>query len=412
MIRYSYLLFIFAIFVYFKSILLLLLPNIFINAIIFLALFTLIFSLTYNNQIRLTSMNLLILTNMFFLSLLIPYSLIIQEIHLKLVFYAYLRILFVLLVFLIAWNIKAKTLYLFMLKLKKIIFIYIVFGMVEVFIPVSIKTSIISWFVLSKSGMEETSLNMYYFKEFGMETMRLGSVAFEPITFGMISALGIYILLKEKSSKAKLFLYLIVNFLTFAKSGIVTTIMLYLSKLFKKYFLPLIILFITMLFIIFVYLFGSIVIELIQSDKSYEYIRVFIVNFATVGNHIIGLVMGLVSAVEAPLLGHGLGTAGFVISNEAIKLGLEGPTILNGNESTIGTLAYQIGYTGLVLLLMIFYKFFDLFRKMKDFISLGIIVGFFIFMLLSESSFAMAIITLFIFSIAYVYRIKNVGELV
>lgn len=406
MLSYARLLNVMIIFTFFKSIFLIVFPGVFINMIIFSILFMIIFSLIWNRNINLTYFNMLLLITFSFLTILIPVSIFVNDIHPKLVLYAYLRILFVLFIFFIATNIKLLTLRKTIAKISKIIYIYMIIGFVEWFIPISFKKNLIEWFVLQKVGGTQTSLNMYYFKDFGPELFRLGSIVFEPITFSMVSAIGIYLLIKKHKNISKIFFYILINFATLAKSGTITLLFIYLSQYFKKYFLPFIYFFSFLIIILFTLYFGNLVIELIDSDKSYSYIKVFITHFATVGNHIVGLVMGIVGGFKAPFIGHGLGTAGYIISNEAIKLGMEGPTILNGNESTVGTLVYQIGFGGLYLIFLIFNHYLRRAKLNKDYTSIGLILGFYIFMMLSESAFAMAIITLFIFSIVYVDRIN------
>ena len=222
-------------------------------------------------------------------------------------------------------------------------------SLIERAVPTAWMETIINRLYLSKGvGTEAAGLPIsYYMMEFGGRVLRVGSIFFEPVTFGLFAALMTVAAfelarvqgLAPKWKKIRL-LFVGCTLLAWVKSGVIIVLLDLLGRDRRVRLLALVGLLLTIVLLPMGFLSSSID----WSDAVY---------------HFAGLVQGLQNAGENPFLGHGLGTAGFQAFNLLSDKGTVGQYFdvanpyRNGNESMIGVIAYQFGYPYLVLFVIL-----------------------------------------------------------
>ena len=247
------------------------------------------------------------------------------------------------------------------------IFLCIVGIFEALLIPVDIRDSIAKYILVAKVG-ENVSLSAYADRLFGFSWSRSGSLTFEPLSLASISVIMLIAevsLFKRKSwiSVGILFLGLVS---AGAKSALVTLITAIGTRLFGLVVLP-------------IYIFSMLALLLLNSEKVVDLFNGIRVDaFESISNHIIGLIMGIYNTFDSPWLGHGLGTAGYINWISAENLGIEGPFkdsdgglrgLLNGNESSLGVITYQMGIPYSIMLITIAMKVFADFLKTRKSLS-------------------------------------------
>lgn len=318
------------------------------------------------------------------------FAIAVRGIHPTLVMFGSLRLILPLMILIILLGLSPRGINAVYSFMNKCFAWFIGISIIEFVLPVDFRLSVAKFFLSSKLGFDG-GMAMYVFREFGGEIARLGSILFEPITFSVISALFCLNMLKS-GERSRAFVGIVMNFLTFGKSGIMILWISISSLLLRRFFVPLAFVFLVIGSYVFMNSYGDMLISFLMSNHTFNDVAPMIQRFSTVGNHMIGLMMGLARAIEFPFLGHGVGTAGFVIATEADKLGIIGPTIFEGNESTIGALAFQLGYVFLVLYMSIYVVFAYKFWDRRDYYMFGMFVGFIAFCFMSESAFSQVVV--------------------
>ncbi|MDD5432281.1 MAG: hypothetical protein PHO70_04760 [Candidatus Omnitrophica bacterium] len=276
----------------------------------------------------------------------------------------------------------------------------IIFAIFEQIIPVDFKMKFLEKFKLFVPvGLDGSS---YLIEDFGIKFFRSGSFFFSPLTLGLFSAellIISFLVPLSRSNKIIIFLSLC---LSFVKSAVIL-IGLFLISIFAKrkvlffYFFLILVLFVC-LFVIF-------------DHSDFSHVDT---TYGSLGCHYSGLVLGAINGFVHPFLGHGTGTAGYLIYSQAVNDGnialfnntfdkvLSSLSTSNGNESFIGIMFYQFGFLFFLLYLwIIFLLSKELFIKNR-FVAFGFVFGFFLIGFFSES-----VITIVLSVVA---NIISVGE--
>lgn len=280
------------------------------------------------------------------------------------------------------------------LFLKKLFFISLpifIFSIIEIFLPIGIIKTIYHSYMTSQGISNipfETSA--YFFYDFNIIYKRLGSIFFEPLTFGIFAAYIYIIGLYLEFNKFSNFIILTTGFISLVKSFYI----LFLCKLVisnkNMYYLFLIGLFFALLLLV-----------LFSYNLSNEELKII---FFTLGNHIYGLISGLLNGIDYPFIGHGLGTAGYLNAinhdeyyykhiNYLFKDNFDGI----GNESGLGIMIYQLGYIFTIVFLLFKFSIIKMLIEMNEYKVVSIFVGNIIVFILSESYY-----TLLLFILPYI----------
>lgn len=273
-------------------------------------------------------------------------------------------------------------------SLSYYLFPFILFAFVEFLTPINIRKQMYLYISYFNTG--EYSIDVaYYLGDTSYKGLRLGSIFFEPLTFAFVSCFyAIYLFETKKKLK---YWVVVSNILSLGKLPIATTLMSISIKFFNK---------IRYFFILFILITTSSLI--FYFAKNFEIIAN---NSPSMGSHFLGLVFGILNSLETPFLGHGFGTAGFSSLLYYEKIGNIGPfknfnsVYLNGNESAVGIIAYQIGFTGLLLYLIFYFGYFNRLLKHKRNMMALVFIGFIFSLFLSESVLSLTVTSiLLIFS--------------
>lgn len=270
--------------------------------------------------------------------------------------------------------------------LQRILVPVIIFALIELMLPLSIRTAMYMFY--SKLSTGDAQLDVaYYLGDSAFTGLRLGSLFFEPLTFGFVSSF--LVIYKITWKKKQVFLSFITNIFSLGKLPVFTTFFALLSKFFGK-------------LSIFYYFLGCLVVAGYFIINGVSIIQ----NNPSMANHLIGLSSGIVNGLEKPLAGHGLGSAGYVALLTYIQSNTTGPfyrdtEFMNGNESGVGIMLYQLGFIISVLyLLFIFFVFLDVYKD-RSRIMAGCVLSYLIALFLSESVLGITVLsTLIIFSYA------------
>jgi hypothetical protein len=291
-----------------------------------------------------------------------------------------------------------------LILLRKVIYFSLplyIFAVFELLLP----TSIIEQIYHLTSNQGSFYLSAYFFWEFGQPIRRLGSLFFEPLTFGVFTAYMVitsYILNKSKFQK---FFYINLGLISLVKSFYVITLFsMLINKKWKLYTS------IVLIGIIFLSLF-LIILEMEQNQIK--------ILFLTLGNHLNGLISGLFNASEHLFFGHGLGTAGY--KNELYNLSTSHSKVTEiniffndpyhgvGNESGLGIMVYQLGYGFTIIYSILHIKIINNLIKYNSYILVGLFIGLFIFFMLSESYYTL-ILYIYPFILYRVIEVKYYEE--
>jgi len=270
--------------------------------------------------------------------------------------------------------------------LQRILIPVIAFAIIELMLPLSIRTSMYMFY--SKLSTGDAQLDVaYYLGDSAFTGLRLGSLFFEPLTFGFVSSF--LVVYKVAWKKKQIIIPFIANIFSLGKLPVFTTFFSIFSKIFGR---------ISFLY----YLLGCVVVAAYFVVNGVSIIQ----NNPSMANHLIGLSSGIVNGLEKPFAGHGLGSAGYVSLLTYIQSDTTGPfyretEFMNGNESGVGIMVYQFGFIiTLLYLLFILFVFLDVYRN-RSRIMAGCVLAYMIALFLSESVLGITVLsTLIIFSYA------------
>lgn len=270
--------------------------------------------------------------------------------------------------------------------LVKIISPMIVVGFIEFLLPIGLRTRIYTFYSLITSGSADLDV-AYYLGDTSFGGLRLGSLFFEPLTFGFVSSF--YVVFLVSKHYKRWFFPLFVNLMTLGKLPVFSTIISFGSKFLRPLSL-------------FYYITAGLVV------LAYFVINAqnILLNNPSMANHIIGLAAGIGNGLEKPLLGHGLGTSGYLIYMIYAKADVIGPfyretEFMNGNESGVGVLFYQLGAILTCMYVFFIIRIFFEVHKKHSRIMAGCVFAYLISLFLSESILGVTVVsTLFIFSYA------------
>ncbi|MEY8216235.1 MAG: hypothetical protein RPR97_17340, partial [Colwellia sp.] len=132
--------------------------------------------------------------------------------------------------------------------------------------------------------------------------------------------------------------------------------------------------------------------------------------YKSLSNHFVGLVSGLDSGFKHLFTGNGLGTSGFLVYlSVEDSLYLTSPfhplsPMLNGNESTFGVIAFQLGAGVLLLHVFVFFKYLSDFVDYKAVGSASLVLFIMVFQVSSESSLTVFVSLVTAISLAWLRK--------
>jgi hypothetical protein len=274
---------------------------------------------------------------------------------------------------------------------------FIVFGFIEFLLPLDIRKQLYMGFSQIVTGEKKIDV-AYYLGDTDYGGLRLGSLFFEPLTFAFVTTfLTIYLFSKKSKAWWGSFL---TNILSLGKLPIATTIISMSSYLFKRMYL--------LYYLLIIAVISSVLVYFVSHAEEIA------VENPSLGSHMLGLAYGLINAQEAPLIGHGFGTAGYVSLVYYKKINEEGPFkrdltgLMNGNESAVGSIAYQTGYLLLFLFLFFFIRYFLRLVKKRQIMMASGVVGYIMSLFLSESVLSITVVSvLLILSQGLIHNNEN-----
>ncbi len=255
--------------------------------------------------------------------------------------------------------------------LKKILFSTIILGFIEFFIPNQIKYLLLSYYNLYVVGNFSIPV-AYYLGDSDISVLRIGSIFFEPLTFSFISGLFFLYLFERKEHWSIIIFALIVHLMTMGKLPIFCTMLSILFFVLRRFSYSMVVLVPIFVFLFFIFVFN---------DRSES--------MPSMANHVNGLFYGLIGASNSPILGNGIGTAGFLIAIASANI-YPNPfagnnPIFNGNESAVGILSFQYGIVFIIFFILVI--FLSILRniKIKNYLFAGYTLGVLIAFFLTES---------------------------
>lgn len=325
---------------------------------------------SHRNDIAKLSLFILI-----YITLLLIKDLFNHDVPIDLIVRNYLQIFFIYFWIFLMFKIPPEILEKITLFVTKIFVYGLFFSCIEFITPSSLKEFLIKaiYGVIPES---------YLSRDISFFPMRLGSFYIEPLLF---SYTIIYLICNNANTKKKTVLYFFIAVVAQTKTSIIGGIAILLGK--KNKYLSIIGLGI---------LFILVVLICVNFDGYFFYYTFDGTIYKSIANHIAGLVFGLDAAFDN-LFGNGLGKSGFYVasfmSNNPSLGNIYNITSLeNGDESSIGVIAYQLGGIFIMLHVILFLYLFFYHIKNKQFnIStfILIILGFQAF---SESALTLLII--------------------
>ncbi|MEY8200435.1 MAG: hypothetical protein RPS47_14445 [Colwellia sp.] len=282
--------------------------------------------------------------------------------------------------------------------LKLFLFVSVFVGMFEMFVPAGMREQILRSFYGGDLPVAYISRDIGV----GELSMRLGSFFLSPLTFTYSCVALLTILSVERER-----LNILVTFITVlskVKTGWLGVFLMILKNrlpMVAGWFFLLLVggILILPLFI------SGVDLLLIPSDTLLK----------SFSNHLVGLVSGVASAYDNVWFGEGLGRSGYVIFKQVVDgyafspfLGLS--PYLNGNESTLGVISFQLGFIFLLLHISIFY--FYLLSLKNSGLSGGMAFLFFLFVFqaLSESSLTIFISLTSVIILVWLKKMASAGE--
>ena len=280
--------------------------------------------------------------------------------------------------------------------LRKIMLLSLVCATFEMMIPDDIFLNLVLAVQKGKNPLVG-NVDAYSDTIFGIKRMRIGSFYFEPITFGMISA---FVLFREYFSKNKNYFYVCAAFLCVILSGAKSALMFILIGTFfvaasfgKSLFVS--------IFLLLAVVYNSSPLSVLSNGELTPGIE-------SITNHILGLFFGVFNSLKEPIVGFGYGTAGYLVFLKSLDNFGYDPfkndylvfaPLENGNESAIGVLFYEFGFALSVLVLVYTLIFAKKNHHNSNKAKSGMIVGYVLFAMLSESALSIAIF--FAFALTY-----------
>lgn len=261
----------------------------------------------------------------------------------------------------------------------------LIFAVAEIFFLKDFVEKVFYMAMSDQAASFETSA--YFFWEFGHPIRRVGSLFFEPLMYGIFCA---FLFVSLTLVKAHWFNRVVVFFLgavALVKSFYIFMIFAFFVKSKIRFYGA----------VSTVFLIPLVMVVFSLSMDQEEMLKVFL----TLGNHIHGLVSGILNGFTFPFLGHGLGTSGFLNEIQNLKDGgskiemlnsyFHDPYLGNGNESGLGIMVYQFGYVFTALFIyMQLHVMFKLTRARQYLVS-SVFLGSFVLFLFSESFYTILV---------------------
>ncbi len=292
----------------------------------------------------------------------------------------------------LVWNTKDTVINKVVYRLRYVVILALVISIAEYALPYHYKMPIYMSVMSDKLGGSGLP-DAYFVRDldvFGLN-LRPGSFFFSPLTNCIFLAISIFY---SKCFFTSMWYRRCFNTLVFfvvllgmVKSAYGFFLILLLASMFSGIFAkPL-------------FYFGVLIIcfILFYFDYGFNY---FSVLGSSWGNHVIGLISGLVSVFEAPF-GHGIGTAGYGVylaSKGAANSPFGALALQNGNESLLGIISYQFGVMGILIYVTWFWGLFKTVLVDYGPKNSGLIVALFIMSLYTES-----MSTIFLLIIIFLY---------
>lgn len=280
--------------------------------------------------------------------------------------------------------------------LKRISYCAFAFCVFELVISDEMMAAIMSNITNAKLVLND-DLTAYKDYFLGLERKRLGSIFFEPITFGMVSSIILCNEIfgkKEKKSYLYLFALAINIILSGAKSAMLfLVIVYYFNKM--SYWRAILATLMTISIILYAASPMS-AIEAVELTYGVE----------SITNHILGLIFGILNSLDSPVYGHGIGTAGYLVYLASKQGGNYDPfrneykifsPLENGNESGVGVLFYENGFILCSVLVAAVFYYARIWHKKGNRLGSGMLASYFSFALLSESSLSASILVVLIY---------------
>ncbi len=274
-----------------------------------------------------------------------------------------------------------------------LVFFALVFAAVEFLTPAAFRVGVLGG--LFPEGIP----GAYYSRELGF--LRLGSFFLSPLTFAYACVLLICWLGAGRVFKFSQ----VMAVLSFVKTGYLGVVAVSAAKrvpaLLKLLFL------IAVFLIFFVpFFYSGHDILLLPNDALLK----------STSNHFVGLVSGVSSAYENVIFGNGLGTAGYVIYLETLRY-FDSPSpfsdvspFLNGNESTVGVVGYQLGFMFLMAHVYFLVRYFNRFNQAGNVSGVAFVFFLLIFQIMSESSLTIFISSTSAALLVYLRRCRTLDS--
>lgn len=274
---------------------------------------------------------------------------------------------------------------------EKVVFAALLLSIVEFLLP---KVWVENILFLILGGVPVS----YISREFSDAGLRLGSFFLSPLTFSF-SCVLLLVLADVRNRKYSKIVYVFLV-LCKVKTGFIGGL-LYLTRhvmfrWIKWLFLLLLIgILLTPLF------FDGIGLLMVPSDSPYK----------SLSFHFVGLVSGIEAGYHHMFTGNGLGNSGYLVYLSAKEsLYVSSPMhylspMLNGNESTFGVIAFQMGLVFLLIHVYLFFKYLSDFTHASAISSASFVLFIMIFQALSESSLTLFVSLVIAITLAWLRKV-------
>jgi hypothetical protein len=275
--------------------------------------------------------------------------------------------------------------------LEKIILVAISLSVIEFILPKVWMENILTFFL---GGVPVS----YISREFSGAGLRLGSIFLSPLTFSF-SCVLLLVLSDVRSNKYSKFAYACLV-LCKAKTGIVGGLLyLFRNVMFNWIKLTFIIFTVAVLLVPIFY--DGLELLLIPSDSPYK----------SLSYHLVGLVSGIQGGYQNYFSGNGLGKSGYLLYLSVQNdLYASSPLhhlspMLNGNESTFGVIAFQMGLVFLVLHVYLFFRYLSVFVAVGAKSSASFVLFVMVFQVFSESSLTIFVSLVIAMTLAWLRKL-------